>query len=441
MSIFSRPHTHSSRKIGPNHPLAGKVVYVPTMGEGSPEAFSAAFRWLGIQAQTTPPSDLRTRELGGKFTSGDECYPAKVTVGDFMRVIEQPDFSAARSAFFMPTAEGPCRFGQYTPYLRKILRDAGYGNVQVVAPSSRNGYAELGDIATPFMRTAWRALVAADTLHRALLKTRPHETTPGAADKVFQESMADMVTTIENSCADPACQLKSMAESVTRARERFRRVPAHYDREIPQIGVVGEIFCRLNTFSNEDLIRKLESYGAEACLSHISEWVGYTNAEEKRKLHLTGRNVTIAMGKAYLRSHIQRADEHALIAPFAKDFEGYEEPPIEEILDLAWPYLPSGGALGEMVLSVGKAAYLAKHGADGIIDISPFTCMNGIVTEAVYPKLAQAYAGIPIRNFYFDGTQSDLDRDLGIYMELARSYREKKPFKRQFPAYFAQAGA
>ena len=44
-------------------------------------------------------------------------------------------------------------------------------------------------------------------------------------------------------------------------------------REIPLIGVVGEIFCRLNTFSNEDLIRKLEGYGAEACLSHIAEWV------------------------------------------------------------------------------------------------------------------------------------------------------------------------
>jgi predicted nucleotide-binding protein (sugar kinase/HSP70/actin superfamily) len=90
---------------------------------------------------------------------------------------------------------------------------------------------------------------------------------------------------------------------------------------------------------------------------------------------------------------------------------------------------------------VGKAAYLAKHGADGIIDISPFTCMNGIVTEAVYPKLSKAYGGIPIRNFYFDGTQADLDRDLGIYMELARSYREKKPYQRQFPAYFAKVGA
>ena len=66
---------------------------------------------------------------------------------------------------------------------------------------------------------------------------------------------------------------------MTRARDRFRRVPALYDPEIPLIGVVGEIFCRLNTFSNEDLIRKLESYGAESCLSHIGEWVAYTNDE------------------------------------------------------------------------------------------------------------------------------------------------------------------
>jgi hypothetical protein len=37
---------------------------------------------------------------------------------------------------------------------------------------------------------------------------------------------------------------------------------------------------------------------------------------------------------------------------------------------------------------------------------------------------------MPIRNFYFDGTQSDLDRDVGIYLELARSYREKKQHSR-----------
>ena len=56
---------------------------------------------------------------------------------------------------------------------------------------------------------------------------------------------------------------------------------------------------------------------------------------------------------------------------------------------------------------------------------------------ASHPKLR--FGGIPIRNFYFDGTQSDLDRDLGIYMELARSYKDKKQFKREYPSYFPVA--
>jgi len=430
MPLFD--HRHVSRRISPGHPLWGKTVYIPTMAEGSSEAFAATFRWLGIDAQPTPPSNERTRELGSKHTTGDECYPAKVTVGDFLRVIESPGFRPSHAAFFMPTAEGPCRFGQYAPFLKKILREAGYGDVQVLSPTSQNGYADLGDITNAFLRAGWRALVSADTLHRALLKTRPYETSPGVADRAFQTSLQDLCQTLETSCADMDCQLLSLVESVIRARERFRRVPTRYDPDTPLIGVVGEIFCRLNTFSNEDLIRKLESYGAECCLSHIAEWVAYTNTEQERKLRLRGRAISLDMLKARLRSYIQHSDEHALIAPFHEDFVGYEEPEVEEVIELAWPYLPVCGAQGEMVLSVGRAAYLALHGADGVIDISPFTCMNGIVSEAIYPKLSREYGGIPIRNFYFDGTQSDLDRDLGIYLELARSYREKKAFPRKY---------
>jgi predicted nucleotide-binding protein (sugar kinase/HSP70/actin superfamily) len=433
-------HRHVKRALAPDHPLAGKVIYIPAMAEGSVETFAAAFRWLGIEAHPTPPSDERTRELGGKFTSGDECYPAKVTVGDFIRILEQPGFDPKRAVFFMATASGPCRFGQYAPFLEKILREAGYGEVKVLAPTSENGYGDLGSVATAFTRIAWRALVTADILRKALLKTRPYETQPGAADRAFRESLDDLCRTIEGSCADNACQLRALVGSMTRARERFRQVPAQYDRNVPLIGVVGEIFCRLNNFSNDDLVRKLEGYGAEAWLSDIAEWIGYTNEDQRRKLRLRGRRISLEMAGAHLRQRIQRADEHALLEPFHEDFAGYEEPhDIREILELAWPYLPASGVLGEMVLSVGKAAYLAKHGADGIIDISPFTCMNGIVSESIYPRLSRDYGGIPIRNFYFDGTQSDLDRDLGIYMELAHSYREKKGYPRRYPACFAAA--
>ena len=162
--------------------LSGKKIHIPPMAYGSAKAFAAAFRAVGLEAEPTPPSDHRTRELGAHYTSGDECYPAKVTVGDFMKVLEVPGNDPARTVFFMPTAQGPCRFGQYSPYLRHVLDSSGYRDTQILAPSSNNGYGGLGDMARPFMRTGWRALLAADILQKMLLQyRRPHESRSGLA--------------------------------------------------------------------------------------------------------------------------------------------------------------------------------------------------------------------------------------------------------------------
>ncbi|HQL53361.1 MAG TPA: hypothetical protein PLQ87_01530, partial [Phycisphaerae bacterium] len=108
-----------------------------------------------------------------------------------------------------------------------------------------------------------------------------------------------------------------------------------------------------------------------------------------------------------------------------------------EVLAGSEPYLPGTGALGEMTLSVGKAVYLYNKGADGIIDISPFTCMNGIVSEAVYPAVSAEHDEIPIRSLYFDKVGGHIDRDLEIFLDLARAYQRRKRRPRVYPAYFA----
>jgi predicted nucleotide-binding protein (sugar kinase/HSP70/actin superfamily) len=395
------------------------------MAFGSARAFASAFRAVGLEAEPTPPSDHHTRELGARYTSGDECYPAKVTVGDFMKVLERPAIDPARVAFFMPTAEGPCRFGQYAPYLRQILDANGYQAVEILSPTSGNAYQGIGTLAKPFVRTAWRALFCADMLQKLLLIRRPYEASRGDTDGAYEESLADLCITLERAPLEPGVQLLLLRDSLVRGRKRFRALAPVQSRSLPLIGIVGEIFCRLNTFSNENLVCCLEAYGAEAWVSDLVEWIWYTNSEHFRKLKLAGRIYTKEALAAWVAKRVQKRDEHVLIAPFEDDFVGREEPDIYEILEAARPYLPREGAFGEMVLNVGKAVCLARKGASGIIDISPFTCMNGIVCEAIYPRISRDHGGIPIRNFYFDGTQSDLDRDLGVYMELARSYGKK----------------
>jgi predicted nucleotide-binding protein (sugar kinase/HSP70/actin superfamily) len=408
------------------------------MAEGSIEALCAALRWLGIDALPTPPSDARTLELGGKHTGGDECFPAKITTGDFLKIAQQPGFDAKSTVFFMGTTDGPCRFGQYAPFLRKVLREQGYGDIRVLSPHGEHGYSDFQDFDNAFMRTAWRAVVSADILRKLLLQTRPYETQAGETDRAFRESLEDFCETLERSCSDTACQMRALTASLLRARSCFHGVPVRFDNRRPLIGIVGEIFCRLNNFSNQNLVRRLEAQGAECWIADIAEWIAYTNMEEVRNLRLAGNVYSWAMIKSKLRSRIQHADEHALRSLFVEEFAGYEEPEVEEVLKLARPYLPFPGAEGEMVMNMGRSAYLVMRGVDGIVDISPFTCMNGVVSEAIYPKLCRDYGGVPIRNFYFDGQQSDLDRDIGIYLELARSYRERKPYKRSYPSRFSR---
>jgi predicted nucleotide-binding protein (sugar kinase/HSP70/actin superfamily) len=299
--------------------------------------------------------------------------------------------------------------------------------VEILSPSSQNAYGGLGSLAKPYVRTGWRALLCADLLQKLLLIYRPYEERRGDTEAVYTESLADLCRTLEETPVEPGVQLHSLRDSMVRSRDRFRKLTAQRSApRHPLIGIVGEIFCRLNTFSNENLVECLEEYGAEAWISDLVEWIWYTNSEHFRKLKLEGRIWTAEALGAWVRKRVQKQDEHILIAPFQEDFAGREEPDIYEILECARPYLPREGAFGEMVLNVGKTVYLAKKGAAGIIDISPFTCMNGIVCEAIYPRVSRDLGGIPIRNFYFDGTQSDLDRDLGVYMELARSYQKKR---------------
>ncbi|MFB3906468.1 MAG: hypothetical protein ACE15E_23740 [Acidobacteriota bacterium] len=404
--------------------LKGRTIYLPQMSYGAVRCVAAAFRSVGLDAVPAPESDPETLELGSRFTSGDECLPERITLGDFLKIVNQPGFDPKKAAFFMPTSGGPCRFGQYGPYIEKVMRQLGHTDILVFSPSSKNAYQGIGD--STFNRTVWRAFVISDLLQKLLLKTRPYEIHKGDTREVYEESLAAACEVLARKL-DHRERMRRLVQVVVNYRDRLRAIPVNRTERRPLIGIVGEIFCRLHSFSNENLIERLEEHGGEAWISDFCEWILYTSNQERHNLVRLGQRLSKGMLKNRITNWIQRQDEHELLKPVHADLRGYEEPStIEELLRYSEPYLPPAGSLGEMVLNVGKAVYLHKKGAHGIIDISPFTCMNGIICEAVYPRVSRDLAGLPIRTFYFDGVAGDLDRDLGIFVELARNYQRKR---------------
>jgi predicted nucleotide-binding protein (sugar kinase/HSP70/actin superfamily) len=210
------------------HSLEGRTLYIPHMDFGAARVMSAAFRSINIDARPSPDSDARTLLLGNKFTSGEECYPEIVTIGDFLKVTEAPDFEPEKTAFFMPTAPGPCRFGQYSQFQRKIFDDLGLDEVMILSPTSETGYEELGGHAGEFIRTAWWAVVTSDILRKLLLKTRPYEVNRGETDQVHDRSLDRLCGVIEVPGEEMEKKYGGIREALKEIRMWFRDIPADY---------------------------------------------------------------------------------------------------------------------------------------------------------------------------------------------------------------------
>lgn len=420
-----------------SHSLVGRTLYIPQMCPGSAVLFAAAFRALGVVARVCPDSDARTRELAAKYCTGDECYPQIVTMGDFLKILEAKDFDPEKTAFFLPSTAGPCRFGQYHLLVKRMLDKLGLQGIPIISPNFEDGYSQLGEQGGQIMRYVWWALVAGDLLRKMLHRVRPYERVAGQTDQVYRKAISLVERTLAEEGRSRKQKFTELQDCLKTCRTLFDAVPADYPKDRLLIGVIGEIFCRLNPFSNEDLIRSIEAAGGEVWLADITEWVYYGNYWNQESQRAFGTRWSGPYLKGWLGDLVQHREEHQLAEIFADALVGWDEPgQIKELIDLGARYIEPHAALGEMILNLGKCVWLHQHGVDGVIDISPFSCMNGVVSEAIYPRLSRDLDGIPIRIIYFDGTQGNIEDDVAIFMEMAAHYRSRKTFGRRWPARF-----
>ena len=392
-----------------------KKVYVPYMCDHSFPVV-AAFKACGIEAEVFPESDEETLYWGRKLTSGKECYPCIVTTGDMVKLVKDPNFDHERAAFFMPSGTGPCRFGQYHRFHRLVLDDLGFQHVPIYSPNQDETlYNELGIMGSRFTRLGWQGIVAVDLLMKKLLETRPYEKTRGDTDEVYQDSLGRVCEAIQHG--------GSLEEALERGLEKFEKIEVEAPGTKPLIGIVGEIFVRLNRFSNEDVIRKIERFGGEAWIAPLTEWILYINTIAKGR-SLRKKSFSNLL-KVFLTDYFQKKDEHRLEKIFKGHLRNFGEPKTKSIFKRAQPYLDSSFE-GEAILSVGKTIDFAKRGASGIVNIMPFTCMPGTIVGTLLKRYREENNNIPILNMTYDGQeQTNTLTRLEAFMYQAREYRDR----------------
>lgn len=392
-------------------PTNNRTVYIPYMDDHS-YALEAAFEALGQRAKVMEQSDDESLRQGQRYTTGRECYPSILTTGDMLKVIRSKDFDPKKVAFFMGTAEGPCRFGQYKKFQEQLLKRLGYPDIPIISLSSENSYLGYG---IKFTRLAWSGIVAIDILRKVQRIIRPEEKNPGETNRVYQTYLNKVCQRIKEN--------KPLLSIMREAADRFRKIKRE-GTDQPVVTIVGEIYVRHNPYSNLFIIEELEKLGLKVELASMREWFLYTNQMHSESSLREGKYLEFLKNR--IRNLYQEFIDKRLEEPFKDLIRGFEEPDIEHILELGERYLHRS-LRGEAILSVGKILSSIERGRDGVINIMPFTCMPGNIVSAVTAQIEKDFPNFPILSLSYDGSrQANYLNKIRTFVAQAETYHRKR---------------
>jgi predicted nucleotide-binding protein (sugar kinase/HSP70/actin superfamily) len=372
-----------------------RTMYIPYMNDCGLMVV-AAMRANGVDAEALPMSDKVSLELGRKYTSGKECYPAILTTGDIVKKAISPDFDPDRSVFFMASASGPCRFGQYNKMHRMVLDDIGFPHVPIYTLDQGDDYQEdTKRLGSSFRKLTWDGIVFVDFMQKLLHEIRPYEVHKGEADVVYKQHIRKVVHAIEYE--------HDLLQVAREACDALNRVVVDRSVQRPAIGIIGETYVRGNEYSNNFIIRKIEKLGGKVVIPPFGEWLEYI-AHVRKEDCIREKDLN-AFAIEIITEVIQKYHALKISRPFRKSgTKLFKENSIKGLISKGRPYIHDSYK-GDPVLSMGRAVEYIEEGFDGIINVIPFHCMPGTAVNAVLEKFQREHDGIPCLKLTFDGQE------------------------------------
>jgi predicted nucleotide-binding protein (sugar kinase/HSP70/actin superfamily) len=374
-------------------------------------AFSGALRARGIEAEVLPPPDAATVALGEKHSTGKECHAYSVIVGDFVNLALSKE-RRGNEVFFFPGSKYACVLAQYDKAMAYLAKDLGADDLDVLVPVGD----QMNRILTfKGMTVLYEGLVAVDLLVRASCALRPYEIEKGATDRAHAANIRDVEAAIAAGDLGPALE---------RCSDRLCAIAARRERR-PVVGVVGDVFTRINPVANHGLFLKLEELGCEVWPpSFFIDEVDF-NLGKGLRTKLVGRKygTSSVLALMYLRKELEKAKVRRRLGttpPLAKD------PAYRDIVKYTSPYVGVDGNRF-LFLNIAKMVDFARRGADGIINAACFNCMIGAASAVISARVRDDYTRIPIPTFVYTGSELASERTrLEAFVHQVRQYAKRK---------------
>lgn len=359
-----------------------KVAF-PHMGTIS-IAWAIALRKIGVEPFIPPYTNKNTLSLGAKHSPEAICLPYKLILGNFIEAIEGgTDYVA------MITSPGICRLGEYGSSIKNALKDLGY-DANYIELSLYDGIKGMYNFAkeltgknNPFLFLSAiyiliRTIFVLDDLETALSYYRAREVKHGEAEKQFKTALKYVANV--NS-------IKELKQAKKEALIEIAKTQIDKNREILHVDLTGEIFLVLDYFSNQNIEKELGKMGVQ-----------------------TRRSLTVG---SFLKD--------AIIPKIFRKGETH----LERAYRMAQPYLMRDIG-GDALECVSDVAWASEKGKDGLIHISPFTCMPEIMSQNIFPNMRED-CNIPVLTLIMDeqtGKAGYVTR-LEAFVDLMRRRKRK----------------
>jgi predicted CoA-substrate-specific enzyme activase len=349
------------------------TVLVPSMGDTASRSLVAALRYIGINAEAADPPGREELSLAKGEATCKECLPLLLVSGSLIKYLRDKFDRDKILVYFMPSTDGPCRFGQYNVFLDHYFRKNRLENVALITLSGENGYMGMSP---EFVRRVWMGVIISDGLDdiyagiMALAKDR------AAALTDFDRATGRILKSLEK---DGRPQVLNIIEKEMTCLAGFERKKDIC--ESVKVNLTGEVYVRRDAFSRQNIIKLLADQGALVRVTPLSEWLYYS--EYCVRNDLANRASWSAKFNSMIKTLFMRRYETDIQKRLA--LSKFYEPCRPDINYL----MAKGSSLinpeltGEAILTVSSTLAEVGDETHGVISIGPFGCMPCRIAESI----------------------------------------------------------
>ena len=401
----------------------GYTILAPQMSPIHFDVLGPVFRKYGYNLVVLKNDTRSAIDVGLKYVNNDACFPAMTVVGQIMEAVLSGQYDTDRLAIIMSQTGGCCRASNYVSFIRRALDKAELSQIPVISLNANGMEKNEGFALSPaFILDMARAVVYGDLFLRCLYRVRPYERKPGSANALHRSLRDRCIASLTGKSNE---RYGNLCREIV---QQFDHLPVNETLRKPRVGVVGEILVKYMPLANNNLVELLEREGAEAVVPDLMDFLNYCiyNNDYKHRF----------LGKPWTSSAVALLGVKAIRALRAPALRALEEsrrfkPPmkIEEIADLAKPFLSLGNQYGEGWFLTGEMAELLTEGVDNIICIQPFACLpNHVVGKGVIKKLRRSYPRANIAAVDYDPGASEVNQLNRIKLMLSEAKRKTAQF-------------